>query len=195
VSGYTYNWTGVYVGGNVGYSWASLEPVISGPGFLGNGAGTLRGANGGGQFGYNWQVSLIVYSIEGDIEAANLRGSTLFAGISETDNVRWVGTLRGRVGYATPVNNLMLYATGGASAAQVGTTLIGGVNGTISGTRTGWTAGGGLEYGLNVNWSLKGEYLHLDFLDTGGAVGKFTAGSQLREDIFRLGFNYKLGGL
>jgi len=57
-----YNWSGLYAGGNIGYSWGRSSDTSS----LTNGAGTtlftstgssnLDGVVGGGQIGYNWQV-------------------------------------------------------------------------------------------------------------------------------------------
>src|SRR5712691_10578113 len=50
-----YNWTGFYVGGNLGGAWASgtLTDSFSGASFTGNHSGFI----GGGQIGYNWQVA------------------------------------------------------------------------------------------------------------------------------------------
>jgi len=65
-----YNWTGFYVGGNVGYGWGDSSYSFSadngaGQGLLNTGisggitprAGSFRttGIIGGGQLGYNWQ--------------------------------------------------------------------------------------------------------------------------------------------
>src|SRR3984893_344710 len=62
VAAAVYDWTGFYIGGNVGYSWgrSSETPTLT------NGAGSvlftsfdksnLNGVVGGGQLGYNWQV-------------------------------------------------------------------------------------------------------------------------------------------
>src|SRR6202047_1417467 len=65
-----YNWTGFYIGGNVGYSWGRSRDTAT----LTNGAGTilftsggssnLDGVLGGGQIGYNWQVQSWVWGFE-----------------------------------------------------------------------------------------------------------------------------------
>src|ERR1700724_2208142 len=57
-----YDWTGFYIGGNIGYSWGRSSDTST----LTNGAGTvlfasadrsnLNGVVGGGQIGYNWQL-------------------------------------------------------------------------------------------------------------------------------------------
>jgi outer membrane immunogenic protein len=79
-----YDWTGFYVGGNVGFSWGRSNDSST----LTNGFGTvlftngnnanLDGVSGGGQVGYNWQVKKWVLGLEGDIQWAGEKGSRLF---------------------------------------------------------------------------------------------------------------------
>jgi outer membrane immunogenic protein len=79
-----YNWTGFYVGGNIGYSWGRSSDTSS----LTNGAGTflftsadktnLDGVVGGGQFGYNWQMQNWVWGFEADIQGTDEKGSRAF---------------------------------------------------------------------------------------------------------------------
>lgn len=76
-----YNWTGFYLGGNLGYSWGRSSDTST----FTNGAGTLLstsvgGSNldgivGGGQAGYNWQMQSWVWGLEGDIQGTGERGS------------------------------------------------------------------------------------------------------------------------
>ena len=51
----------------------------------------------------------------------------------------------------------MLYGTGGFAYGQVQRTNGLWANNAL---QTGWTGGGGVEYKLNQNWSVKGEYLY-----------------------------------
>jgi outer membrane immunogenic protein len=79
-----YNWTGFYIGGNVGYSWGRSSDTST----LTNGAGTvlfssadksnLDGVVGGGQIGYNWQVQNWVWGLEADIQGTGERGSRAY---------------------------------------------------------------------------------------------------------------------
>ncbi len=79
-----YNWTGFYVGGNIGYSWGRSRDNSA----LTNTAGTVLFANsssvnldgivGGGQIGYNWQVQNWVWGFEADIQGTDEKGSRLF---------------------------------------------------------------------------------------------------------------------
>jgi outer membrane immunogenic protein len=76
-----YNWTGFYLGGNLGYSWGRSSDTST----FTNGAGTLLstsigrsnldGVVGGGQAGYNWQMQSWVWGLEGDIQGTGERGS------------------------------------------------------------------------------------------------------------------------
>jgi outer membrane immunogenic protein len=79
--------------------------------------------------------------------------------------------------------------------------------GSASPTRSGWTIGGGVEWAFANNWSVKAEYLYLDFgtwsyispntSNAGGpAAPTFTFATNVRsrEQIARIGVNYRFGG-
>ncbi|MGP0089908.1 MAG: outer membrane protein [Xanthobacteraceae bacterium] len=110
------------------------------------------------------------------------------------------GTLRGRVGYTW--NNWLFYGTGGFAWAdqqlvrtQVAGTTGAAVQGTTesgSANKTGWTAGGGLEWGIAPSWTARVEYLHLGL---GMASVTFPVARQRYEvsatvDAVRFGVNY-----
>ena len=70
-----YNWTGFYFGPNVGGAWSSntLTDNATGASFTGNSSGVI----GGGQMGYNWQLSpYFVVGAEGTLDWTSLRWST-----------------------------------------------------------------------------------------------------------------------
>ena len=67
-----YNWSGLYVGGHLGYLWGRTR-VEEG------GAVTERNARtdgiiGGAMIGYNWQIGRAVFGLEGDFGWTNARG-------------------------------------------------------------------------------------------------------------------------
>jgi high affinity Mn2+ porin len=107
-----------------------------------------------------------------------------------------MGTLRGRVGYA--FDHWMVYATGGF-AWSLGRFLQ--TPGVVDDTdrvlhlHTGWTAGAGTEVAIAPSWTLRLEYLYLNF---GNADVVFpsgaTAGSSYDIHTARAGLNYKIGG-
>jgi Outer membrane protein beta-barrel domain len=75
-----------------------------------------------------------------------------------------------------------------------------------SGNNVGWTVGGGLEYALGNNWTVKGEYLYVDLdnhnrtLLPTAVVGTAATGASFsdtggdRFSVARVGINYKFGG-
>lgn len=191
------------------------------------GAGRLNpnGFTGGVQAGHNWQAGAVVGGAEADFNFVNLKKSLATAGVfpvpflgnrfALTEGVRtnWLATVRARMGVAI-VPNVLLYATGGLaiidskfSSAYVDNAVDsvnpGGMgSASMSGVRTGWTAGGGLEWMLAGDWTLKAEYLYLAFAPKSFAV-PLTNSPAFRQTMFvdadfsahvaRVGFNYKLG--
>jgi opacity protein-like surface antigen len=54
------------------------------------------------------------------------------------------------------------------------------INATSTKTQTGWAAGGGVEYGIDMHWSVKAEYLLLGTqrnIQSCNQVGGFPAGT------------------
>jgi outer membrane immunogenic protein len=175
-----FSWTGGYIGVNGGYGFGRSE--FSAP-FAGSSFDTSGGLVGG-TLGYNYQMDQIVFGIEGDIDASWIKGSSTCGGLScETKN-SWLATVRGRLGYAA--GRFMPYVTGGAAFGDINNTIAG--LGSASETKTGWTAGGGLEYNFNGPWSAKLEYLYVD-LGRGAPIAGSDA--DLTANIVRAGINYR----
>lgn len=205
------SWAGFYVGLNGGYGWSSTGSVIDyNGGFLGSdssGRALPNGGFGGAQVGYNFQSGRFVYGIEADFQGGDLSdriAGTTAAGnaFSDRERVDWFGTARGRLGYS--FGRTLFYATGGfaygdvrqrALVTGVDTVSLGGNN-----VQTGFTVGGGLEYKISPNWSLKAEYQYIDlgseklngFDSTGAAIG--TNNIDTNFHTVRVGVNYRFGG-
>jgi outer membrane immunogenic protein len=192
IPGISFNWTGSYIGGNIGYGWMSNDPKAFGPGVSGIGSETVSGINGGGQFGYIWQINQWVYGIETDFEASGQSATVSYTGVVQSDKSPWFGTTRARLGYAW--GRLLFYATGGAGYAEVNSRLVGSVNTSLSRITVGWTAGGGVEAALSTQWSVRAEYLYIDVGDTSSVIGKVIQSSTYRDNVLRFGFNYKIAG-
>ena len=206
-----YNWTGAYVGVNVGGVWSkddgtwTANPALFGIGFTpvlnasGTGAINASGVTAGGQIGYNYQVSpMWLLGVEADINYTDLSTSrTVFVPppgtpgtfVTSTFESRWLATVRGRAGIlAGPT--LLLYGTGGVAFADVRTTdfaffaFDGSTNAaSASTTRTGWTAGAGAEWGFAANWSAKIEYLYVDLGSVRyTSLNNLTAGATIVHD-------------
>jgi outer membrane immunogenic protein len=175
-----YDWTGFYVGINGGYGFGRSQFSAPSPssGF------NVDGGMAGGTVGYNYQIGHAVLGIEGDVDADWAKGSTLCAGVSCTVKNNWLSTVRGRLGYAA--GRFMPYITGGAAFGDLKTSIPG--IGSASETKTGWTAGGGVEAKIAGPWSAKLEYLHVDLGSGASIVG---SEASYHTDIVRAGLNYK----
>jgi outer membrane immunogenic protein len=184
----------------------------------------LSGFIGGFEGGCNWQAGAWVFGIEGDGSATNKSGQTFALGATPLGSgivqnpannfelqERWLVTARGRLGLAGWWGDkTMIYVTGGAAWAKIDSSLwVSSATGPIftgiqqSDWRSGWTVGGGLEYAVGYGWSVKGEYLYVDFGDwnslsncpnvgPGCPVGLITnVNVNLKDHIWRAGMNYK----
>jgi outer membrane immunogenic protein len=200
-----WTWTGCYGGIEGGGAIGNDRPVAN----TGAGAGrtittiTPRGGLVGGTVGCNYQFArFVVIGVEDDISWNGVQGTSAdlapFATtFSHSIRGSWLDTLRGRVGIAT-WDNALFYATGGAAFAAIQDSVVGpGVGASITNTVTGWTAGGGVEWMPFPNWSLKVEYLFVQFPTTSDAfntvlpAGTFVgANTRLSEQIIRMGINW-----
>lgn len=204
------NWTGLYIGGNAGYSWGrpSVDYTLGG---LPAASTSLDPSSfvGGGQIGYNWQLGSVVVGVEGDVawrggsDGATFTSGNIFGGFAAFNTEQnWVGTVRPRIGFSA--QNWLLYGTGGIAFGgfqhSFTETRPGVVTRTAteSETKAGWTAGGGVEYAFNPSWSLGVEYLYMDFGPTTlsqPAAGPVPPSSTTFDDnshLVRAKLNFKL---
>jgi outer membrane immunogenic protein len=189
-----YNWSGFYVGGHIGGGLedSSWSDPLTGTSDTFNKGGFL----GGAQIGANAQFNWLVVGLEGDFSWTSLIKGTGAdsAGAAITTSPQWTSTLTGRVGAA--FDRLLVYGKGGLAIADDKSTLTppGGVTATDTLTRTGWTAGAGLEYALTENWAARVEY---DYLDFGSKPLNFTptvtSNASLNVQEVKAGFDYKFG--
>lgn len=195
-----FTWSGFYVGLQGGYGWGDATTnEYTLPGHTLN-DGPLNydadGFFGGVHAGVNFQAGSIVYGAEADIEYADISGSYPWGnGDDLTKTIDWMGSVRGRLGYA--FNRLLVYATGGLAYADVEMSATDADGPDISSSEwtAGWTLGGGAEYALTDNVSVRGEYRYSDFGDTelSGNVygGSFAYPHDNKVQSVRVGISYK----
>ena len=214
-------WSGFYLGANAGFAW-SFDPrtdcigVVAPCTTTSFPAAAPAGAAFGVQAGYNWQVGDFVLGLEGDANKLFAQGVTHFPGVDPgkgpdqlSSRYDWLGTARARVGVAR--NAALFYATGGFAYGRVGHEYIyapGSPTDTqsfnLSENRMGWAVGGGVEYSLSQNWSVRAEYLYVHLaasnldissLQFNGGGGNPPGTSVLHINnnlnIVRLGANYR----
>jgi outer membrane immunogenic protein len=228
-------YVGVNAGGEWGRFSANSSTIFSPTGYFATtspgaiavaGAQSSKptGATAGGQIGYNWQSGPALLGLEADFGYFGLKGSSSGTGIypccaptgftvNSSVKTDWLLTVRPRLGYA--VDNWLLYVTGGLAVTELkgnfrftDTFATASESGSLSNTKTGWAAGGGAEWALSGPWSMKLEYLHVDFGKTSGTstnltaftppiafpTNVFTHSVSLKSDIVRVGLNYRFGG-
>ena len=152
-----------------------------------NASRSQHGWLGGGQVGINYEIMpRVVLGVEGDIDWSNIKGSVTSCSTktaagaidcaASADKIDDFGTVRGRLGYV--FDNLLVFGSGGLAWAHDTTTITETCNGpkcpktsnvfaigsaSSSVTPEGWAAGAGFEWRVLPNWTLRVEYLHLQF--------------------------------
>jgi outer membrane protein OmpA-like peptidoglycan-associated protein len=204
---------------------------------------TDNGGLGGGQFGCDLQLGgstptlgiPLVFGVEGDFDGTSLQthatqafaafpnvGNPAFTDAARlqqaSDALKWVSTIRGKVGLAW--NQFMFFGTGGVafggyqtnSNVTFGTVPVNPVYGNAvhigssSAEKVGVVYGGGIQYALNNNWSLKAEYLAFNFgsqnvfspliasaAPAAGGYKWLTLVSNRAPQTVRVGFDYHFG--
>ena len=179
-----FTWTGFYLGVNGGGGWGQSS-------WDRTGNFNLSGGVIGGTAGFNWQTGQVVLGIEGDVDWSGVSGTTATlcpAGCTTRND--WLGTARGRVGYA--FDRFLPYVTGGLAVGDIKASTPGFAG--ASQTNLGWTIGAGMEVAIVGNWSAKAEYLHVDLgsFNCALACGLVTPDNDsFRAELVRGGVNYK----
>jgi outer membrane immunogenic protein len=192
-----YDWTGVYVGANLGYASATINDTTTSGSTSTSSSQTMTGWIGGGQLGANFQYRHTVFGIEVDADASSQKTSSNTLSASMPSFV----TARARLGYA--YDRLHYYVTGGAGYAQfssTGTTTSSTTGAPVSTTgssrRTAWVAGAGSESAVTPNIIFRFEFLYLQLLDNtqnSATTTPATSSERVYNLIGRVGLSYKFG--
>jgi outer membrane immunogenic protein len=212
-------WTGFYMGVSLGARWANVDvttlsaggaPPIPNP--TNTASLDSTGVRGGFYAGYNWQVApMWLIGVEGDIaDGSNKRtvnrlpGSGFPIGATDAVSVKetWDAGVRGRVGFLlTP--SLLVFGAGGGSwtetelSATCSVFTCGAALGSSADkVRSGWAAGGGLEWAVTPNWLARVEYRHADYGSTNqtifaGTASLSTISTKVTTDSAFAGIAYK----
>jgi outer membrane immunogenic protein len=212
-----YNWSGFYIGGNLGAAWNSGGSVSDTFGSTFTGSGQTTKFVGGGQVGVNYEFwgGVVVgaeamfdwltnttntwTATQGTLGGAPNPGTVA----SATFTNRWLTTATGKLGYAW--DRVLLY--GKAGGAWVGANnpslTVNGLGQTLSSSTTnnfGWTAGIGVEWAFSYNWSARVEYdfVGLQNQSVTASPGGLFAGDTININnrnisLITAGVNYKFG--
>jgi outer membrane immunogenic protein len=170
--------------------------------FFGVNVDTNRsGFVGGGQVGYNWQISpqfLVGVEWTFDATSINLDTGTFIglggAPLAVNERIDWVTTLAARFGWTS--NNWLVFGKVGAGWVHESETLTNFANDfTVSSSdaRSGFLLGVGIEYGFAPRWTARVEWDHIGLGDE-NIVG-FTPGDTVilsrNLDMLTFGVNYR----
>jgi opacity protein-like surface antigen len=193
-----YDWTGFYVGLSGGATWGNAK-WESDPDAT---AGTVSGGSGliGGTIGYNMQnFGPLVVGEEFDFSWRKfdftIPAATCMPNCSLTSD--WISTARLRFGL--PIDRFLPYVTGGLSMSNFVAGAAGQPFGPVNTTTFNWTAGAGIEFLISGPWTGKLEYLYVNHtrfacVQECNAPAGAAVNFGVNENIFRVGFNYRLGG-
>lgn len=194
----TYDWSGLYVGAQIGHAWGDakvdyLNPVVFAS------SHEPDGYLGGFYLGYNHNLSNnLVLGVDADIawSRADSGFKPLLPSLTDFGAVDtgYSAALRARAGFAA--GRLLPYVAGGlaVSRAKFSYDMIS-QDAVISDTMVGWTLGAGMDYAATDNLILRAEYRYSDFGDgrknAFSAFPKHQAHYTLKTQDFRLGLAYK----
>ena len=197
------SWGGFYLGANAG--WVGIDSKATDL----DGASGLDGRHStalvdgglfGGQVGYNWQSGAIVLGAEADFDASVVSGGKAFPGGEAHQSARLddLETFRGRLGFL-PAPDVLLFVTGGYAVGQIRASVASfpttpPLAFRISGWESGWTVGGGVEWALNKQWTVKAEALYVSFVNqsawAGDEVNTYPFKFQNSAALARAGVNF-----
>lgn len=214
-----YDWSGVYGGLHLG-AGALEDQVTTTTTTILQPSGTVTRVNpfsvvSGAQAGFNVEFAPFVVGAEGTFTWSNISGTQVTASLLPTlsensiSTPRWYATATAKIGFAA--NDFLFYAKGGAALMNVRYTqqvTAGSVQSaqTLVANRSGFTVGGGVEFGMTENLSVRAEYDFLDFgtknynfnnliaLPAGGVitpVGPFPVSIKSFTHLITAGINYR----
>ena len=202
---YKHSPAGVLGGGQLGYNWQTGNLVL------------------GVEGDWNWTNQRDTASTDNFL-ASTIVVAPARLSYSDEQKIKWLATARARLGWARDTwlwyvtggaawaeveFNYAFQVIGlSAGGATVFGTGLGAANSST--TKSGWTVGAGVEtslawMGAPGNWSAKLEYLYVDLgtvtntftvplTATPAASYTFASSSHIRDNIIRVGLNYRFGG-
>lgn len=200
-----YNWSGFYIGGQLGGAWSdssyTFTNVIGAENFSHDPASFI----GGGFLGVQGQWGAFVLGLEGSfswMDMDDTQTAVLQPGRLRQLEHKDMATVVGKIGYAA--GQWMPYVKGGWATTKIETFAVNpatGVNGGTSDWENGWTVGGGVDYMFAPNWiaGIDVNYYRFEF-DRNGLASDATAFSysNTESNIFsvmgRLSYKFGWGG-
>jgi outer membrane immunogenic protein len=210
-----YDWSGFYIGANIGYGSGSADwtnqtnTTLFGDYLGGTFSHNMSGKIGGAQLGYNLQRGPWVYGLEATFDFADIEGDKLSDNIFSAQDdllktrIESMVVASARLGYAW--DKLLTYGKVGFALAKVTASAVDNLgpstgSGSDSQWRSGWALGAGFEYGLSPNLSvgLAYDYIHLGSgtYELGGGAGSYAWDVNIPDvNVVTARLNYRFGSL
>jgi outer membrane immunogenic protein len=189
-----YNWSGYYVGANLGAGVGRTSFTAVTPGLSTSPSDEIRGFVGGAQGGFNWQFGPWVAGVEADLQFSHQQNGVTVSGLQFANTLKYFTTLRGRVGYA--VDDWLLYATAGGGYAGDQDTYSFPILGGFSDSNAFplWVVGAGVETQIWERWTGRIEYLYLQSGSISNTLaipgGTLAITKTVHDNVIRTGLNY-----
>jgi len=179
----TRNWTGPYVGLNVGYAFNGIS-VKNGSNFT----AMIAGVAGGGQIGYDLQSGSSVVGIVADAEYSDANYTAGDAAVTKFTEP-YNASLRVRCGYLIN-DETLAYITGGYSVNRqvINTTAYSLSDGN---QLSGYTIGAGLERFISQNLSTYAEYRYSNYSASDYHFSGTTVTGAYNQSEIRVGLNFR----
>jgi len=195
----SYDWSGLYAGGSVGYgggvttnSWTnpSSEPAWFADGDIGYSSFMI-----GAHAGVLHQLDRWAIGFEADYNRVGFRGNDRqVAGVLNGLEIDQFASARARAGWTS--DRMLVYATGGVAWGDIRKTDTTLLNQSVSANVLGWAAGAGVERAVGDNFRIRLEYQHVDLGVADVTFGQGWASYRHRAngitfDTVRAGFSYR----
>ncbi|HTB01114.1 MAG TPA: outer membrane beta-barrel protein [Bradyrhizobium sp.] len=193
-----YDWSGFYLGGQVGYAGSSSSYTLvevptsevfsfNPSSFIGGGHAGLQGQWGSGVFGIEGTFSVLDQN-QTDI-------AVLLPGRLRMLSTKDIATVVGKAGYAADA--WLFYVKGGFADAKINTFAINPATGIFGGAnawQAGYTVGGGVDYMFAKGWIAGVDFNYYDFrfnrpvVASSGVLVNFNGKNDVYAGMFRLSY-------
>jgi len=205
-----YNWSGVYVGGNLGYGSSRIKDTYVDPFTSTNSSYSAKGLTYGAEVKVLYEFNNnIVIGAATDINSGGGSGHQtidnclggcfgLSSGTTNTYKKEWWGSTRGVLGY--DLERFMLYVTGGVAYASINTRSVtnysgGGISGNYTVSNTSYGVGGiygvGVAYNINESWTASLEGLRAQYgINSQSDTTPSKSRTSLTDNVVRAGVQF-----
>ena len=147
-----FDWSGFYLGAHTDYTWSNGKDIAS------TNKLTSKSFDLGLHTGYNIQWDSMILGFEADFNPLSLTRNKALTGAITRAHFSPALTTRARFGFA--MDRALLFGTAGLS---LGLGSLKGGGKKSARLHTGWVVGGGMEYAINNNWIMRGQYLYHNY--------------------------------